>query len=50
LDEYLHRRAEALELYQQALQKENLTEEQKELAEKRIAELTKSGEVLDESK
>ena len=50
LDEYLHRRAEALELYQQALQKEKLSEEQKELVEKRIAELTKSGEVLDESK
>lgn len=50
LDEHLLRRAEALELYQQALQKENLSKEQKELAEKRIAELTKSGETLEEGK
>jgi len=50
LDEHLLRRAEALELYQQAIQKENLDKEQKELAEKRIAELTKSGETLKEDK
>jgi tetratricopeptide (TPR) repeat protein len=50
LDEYLSRRAEALELYQQALQKENLGKEQKALAEKRIAELTKSGETIQEDK
>jgi tetratricopeptide (TPR) repeat protein len=50
LDEYLHRRAEALPLYQQALQKENLGKENKEFVEKRIAELTKSGETLEENK
>jgi tetratricopeptide (TPR) repeat protein len=50
LDEYLSRRAEALELYQQAIKKENLSKEWKELAEKRIAELTKSGETLKEGK
>jgi tetratricopeptide (TPR) repeat protein len=50
LDEYLHRRAEALPLYQQALQKENLGKENKEFVEKRIAELTKSGETIEEGK
>ena len=50
LDEYLHRRAEALPLYQQALQKENLSKDDKEFVEKRIAELTKSGETLEENK
>ncbi|MFZ0035111.1 MAG: hypothetical protein WAK60_09020 [Sedimentisphaerales bacterium] len=50
LDQHLLRRAEALPLYQQALQKENLDKEQKELAEGRIAELTKSGETLEEGK
>ncbi len=44
LDKYLSRRAEALERYQQALQKENLSKQQRDLAEKRVAELTKSGE------
>jgi len=50
LDEYLLRRAEALELYQQAIEKENLSKDCKEFVEKRIAELTKSGESLEESK
>jgi hypothetical protein len=50
LDEYLSRRAEALELYQQALQKENLGKELKGLAEKRVSELTKSNETLEEDK
>jgi tetratricopeptide (TPR) repeat protein len=50
LDEHLSRRAEALGLYQQAIKKEKLSEEQKKLAEKRIAELTKSGETLKEDK
>jgi len=49
-DEYLSRRAEALELYQQAIEKENLNKKQKELAEKRIAELTKVGETIQEDK
>jgi tetratricopeptide (TPR) repeat protein len=48
LDEYLSRRAEALELYQQALQKENLGKELTAIAEKRVAELSKSGESLEE--
>jgi tetratricopeptide (TPR) repeat protein len=50
LDEKLSRRAEALELYQQALAKETLGEEQKALAEKRIAELSKSSETIKEDK
>jgi len=50
LDEHLHRRAEALELYQQAVEKEKLSKNCKEFAEKRIAELTKTGESLEESK
>ncbi|MFA5238897.1 MAG: hypothetical protein WC476_04205 [Phycisphaerae bacterium] len=49
-DEYLARRAEALELYQQALEKENLDNNQKKLAEKRIAEMTKVGETIQEDK
>jgi tetratricopeptide (TPR) repeat protein len=48
LDEHLSRRAEALELYQQALAEENLGKEQKALAEKRVAELAKSNETLEE--
>jgi tetratricopeptide (TPR) repeat protein len=50
LDEYLSRRAEALELYQQALAKENLGNELKGIAERRITELTKSGETIHEDK
>jgi tetratricopeptide (TPR) repeat protein len=50
LDKYLHRRAEALELYQQAVKKRNLRVKHKGFAEKRISELTKSGESLEESK
>ncbi len=50
LDKYLHRRAEALELYQQAVKKRNLRMNYKRSAEKRISELTKSGESLEESK
>ena len=42
LDVRQHRRAEALKVYQQALEKENLSKVQKELAEKRVKELTKS--------
>jgi tetratricopeptide (TPR) repeat protein len=49
LDEHLHRRAEALELYQQAVEKEKLSQNCKEFAEERIAELTRmSGESLEE--
>jgi len=46
LDRKLHRRADALELYQQALEKDTLTPSQKEFAKRRIAELTKAGETL----
>ena len=42
LDKRLHRRAEALELYQQAVEKESLRDSYKEFAEKRIGELLKS--------
>jgi len=42
LDKYLHRRAEALELYRQALEEEAEFEEWKEFAKKRIKEITKS--------
>ncbi len=44
LDKRLHRRAEALELYQQVVEKEGRYEKYKEFAEKRIKELTKSDE------
>ncbi len=50
LDEHLSRRAEALELYQQAVQKDKLSKKQKRIAETRIAELTKSGETIQEDK
>lgn len=50
LDEYLHRRAEALELYQQAVKMENLDQYDMELAQTRIGELTKIGEKLEEKK
>jgi tetratricopeptide (TPR) repeat protein len=43
LDQYLHRRAEALPLYQQALGKEKLSNDEREFARKRINELTKGG-------
>ena len=44
MDQYLHRRAEALELYQQAMKEGVQHAEWREWAEKRINELTKSGE------
>jgi tetratricopeptide (TPR) repeat protein len=50
LDVVQHRRAEALKLYQQALEKEDLGEKQKDFAEERVKELTRSEEKLKESK
>jgi len=50
LDKHLHRRAEALELYQQAVKKETLGKKYKEFAQKRIIELTKGDETLEEPK
>ncbi len=50
LDRHLHRRAEALELYRQAVKNESLSFNYKEFAETRIEELTKSDESLKESK
>ena len=50
LDTYMHRRAEALELYQQAVKSENLSSNYKEFAETRIKELTKSEEGSQQSK
>lgn len=47
LDKYLHRRAEALELYQQVVENEGLSINYREFAEKRITELTKSDESED---
>jgi tetratricopeptide (TPR) repeat protein len=47
LDKRLHRRAEALELYQQVVEKEGRHKKWKEYAEKRIRKLTKSGEVVE---
>jgi len=50
LDRKLHRRAEALQLYQQVLQQKGLEENYKQLAESRIKQLTKTEEELEESK
>jgi len=47
LDKRLHRRAEALELYQQAIKKEKLSVNYKEFAEKRIRQFTKTDEELE---
>ena len=44
LDKRLHRRAEALELYRQAIKNKSLSFNYREFAEQRIAEFTKSGE------
>jgi tetratricopeptide (TPR) repeat protein len=50
LDQYLHRRAEALPLYQYALGNEKLSKDEQEFVQKRIEELTKGGESLEENK
>lgn len=50
LDIRLYRRAEALKLYQQALKRTSMSKQQRDFAEKRIKELTKSEEKLKESK
>jgi len=50
LDKHLHRRAEALKLYQQALKRTSMSKQQRDFAEERIKELTKSEEKLKESK
>jgi tetratricopeptide (TPR) repeat protein len=50
LDQYLHRRAEALPLYQQALGNEKLSKNEQEFVQKRIDELTKGGGSLEENK
>jgi tetratricopeptide (TPR) repeat protein len=50
LDQRLHRRAEALPLYQQALGNEKLSKKNKKFVEKRIDELTKGGGSLEENK
>lgn len=44
LDRYLHRRAEALELYQRAMKRGIQHDEWREYAQRRINELTQSGE------
>ena len=50
LDRHLHRRAEALELYHQAVKREGMSRSYRDLAEMRITELTKSDEVVEENK
>ena len=50
LDKHLYQRAEALEMYEQAVKQEGLSESYKQFAERRIAELSKSGEEIKESK
>jgi len=46
LDRKLHRRAEALALYQQAVGRKMMSENQREFAAKRIAEITESDKAL----
>jgi tetratricopeptide (TPR) repeat protein len=50
LDQHLHRRADALPLYQQALGNEKLSKDEQKFVQKRIDELTKGGESLEENK
>ena len=50
LDAHMHRRAEALKLYQESLKKEKLSKKQRETIGDRIIELTKSDESLEEGK
>jgi tetratricopeptide (TPR) repeat protein len=50
LDQYLDRRAEALPLYQQALESEKLSDDEQKFVRKRIQELTKGGGSLEENK
>ncbi len=50
LDRYLHRRLEAVELFNEALEKERLSSTSREYAQKRIDKLTKSDETLGEPK
>jgi len=50
LDEHMAQRVEALELYREALAKEQLTKKQKDKAQTRIDELTKKYEQLEEVK
>jgi tetratricopeptide (TPR) repeat protein len=47
LDKHMHRRSEALDLYQEALEKDKLTSGQREAAQERIDDYTKSGEKTD---
>jgi tetratricopeptide (TPR) repeat protein len=47
LDDKLHRRAEALELYIQALKYDALSTSQREFIQERVAELTQSREITD---
>ncbi len=47
LDDKLHRRAEALELYTQALKYDALSTSQREFIQERVAELTQSREITD---
>lgn len=47
LDRRMHRRSEALELYEEALEKDKLTPGQREKAREQIADYTKSGEETD---
>jgi tetratricopeptide (TPR) repeat protein len=50
LDQHLHRRAEALPLYQQALESEKLSEDERIFVQNRINTLTKGGGSLKENK
>jgi len=50
LDQHLHRRADALPLYQQALGNEKLSKDEQKFVQKRIDELTKGGESIEENK
>ncbi len=47
LDKRMHRRSEAVELYEEALDKDKLTSGQREAAKERIDDYTKSGEKTD---
>ncbi|MHC4413211.1 MAG: tetratricopeptide repeat protein [Planctomycetota bacterium] len=50
LDQHMSRKAEALELYKEAIKQENLSEDNKEYAKRRIASITKRNKEIEGAK
>lgn len=50
LDQHMSRKAEALELYKEAIKQENLSEDNKEYVKRRIASITKKNKTIENTK